>query len=108
MVFEAASDNQIVMTGTLDLPMEMSIHEHPADASHPIDGIAVLITASCGDGFASRLADRGIKVILTSETDPMTAIAALLSGTTLPAPAADDDDHDSCGCHCSGRSAMAG
>ncbi|ADP69864.1 Dinitrogenase iron-molybdenum cofactor biosynthesis protein [Rhodomicrobium vannielii ATCC 17100] len=112
MVFEAASDNWIVLTGTLDLPMEMSIHEHPAEAAHPLDGIDALITASCGGGFAKRLAERGVRVILTSETDPMTAVTALLSGAALPAPAADDHDHDNdheaCGCHCSGTNPAAG
>ena len=67
--------------------MEMSIHEYPRDAAHPIDGLDVLITGSCGDGFSRKLAARGIRVVVTSETDPMTAVTAVLSGAALP-PAA--------------------
>jgi predicted Fe-Mo cluster-binding NifX family protein len=103
VIFEDFPDGQIQETGKLDLPMDMSIHEYPRNAAHPIDGIDVLITASCGDGFARKLGDRGIRVIVTSETDPIAAVKAVLSGAPLP-PAAEEgeDDHASCGCNCSG------
>ena len=85
VIFEDFPDGQIQETGKLDLPMEMSIHEYPRNAAHPIDGIDVLITASCGDGFARKLGDRGIRVVVTSETDP---IAAVQSGAVGCAAAA--------------------
>ncbi len=99
MIFEA-SNGDIVQTGKLDLPQEMSFHEHPGGAGHPIDGIDVLITGSCGEGFLRKLAERGIRVIVTSETDPLTAVAAVASGASLPLPLAEKDDHDDCQCHC--------
>ena len=102
MIFETAPDNQIVQTGKLDLPKEMAMHGHPSDAAHPIDGVDVLITGSCGQGLAKKLAARGIKVIVTSETDPTTAVTALVSGAQLPPALAEDGDHDTCECHCSG------
>ena len=101
MIFETASDNQILQTGKLDLPKEMAMHDHPSNAAHPIDGVDVLITGSCGQGLARKLAARGIKVIVTSETDPTTAVTALVSGAPLPPALADDGDHDACECHCS-------
>ncbi len=103
MIFEDLLDGQIQETGKLDLPMEMSIHEYPRNATHPIDGLDVLITGSCGNGFQRKLAARGIRVVVTSETDPIAAVAALLSGAALP-PAAEEDDHDDCGCCCGGGS----
>ena len=106
MVFEA-SDGRIVKRAELDLPKEMSIHEHPCQAAHPIDGLDVLITGSCGDGFLTKLAERGIKVILTSETDPQTAIAAVVSGASLPLPLAEEDDHGDCQCHCAAAARTA-
>jgi predicted Fe-Mo cluster-binding NifX family protein len=106
MVFEA-SDGCIVRTAELDLPKEMSIHEHPCHAAHPIDGLDVLITGSCGEGFLKKLAERGIRVILTSETDPQTAVAAVASGASLPQPLAEEDDHDDCQCHCAAAARTA-
>jgi predicted Fe-Mo cluster-binding NifX family protein len=52
------------------------------------DGM-VLITAEAGEGFTERLARRGTKVQITSETDPETAVALYLDGrlpTLAPTP----------------------
>jgi predicted Fe-Mo cluster-binding NifX family protein len=113
MIFEAA-DGQAVETGRLDLPKEMSMHEHPCGSAHPIDGIDILISGSAGEGFIRKAAERGVKVILTSETDPMAAIAAVLSGAPLPPPAAEEEEehqdghghgHGGCGCRCASNRA---
>ena len=103
VIFEEFPDGQIQETGKLDLPMEMNIHDYPRDAAHPIDGIDVLITASCGDGFARswRPGHPGHRHL---ETDPIEAVKAVLSGAPLP-PAAveeEDDKRQGCGCNCSG------
>ena len=100
MIFEVSPDGQIAEAGQHDLPKDMSMHEFPRNAAHPIDGLDVLITGSCGDGFQRKLSERGIKVIVTGETDPMTAMKTLLSGAAPVPPAADNDDHDECGCDC--------
>jgi predicted Fe-Mo cluster-binding NifX family protein len=71
----------------LDLPKEQSFHELHGDAPHPIDGVDVLITASCGEGFVGRMARRGIQVVATSETDPATAARLVSGGRPLPPPA---------------------
>lgn len=105
-IFEA-SDRHVLQTGELDLPKEMSIHEHPCSAPHPIDGLEVLITGSCGEGFLKKLTERGIKVIVTSETDPLTAVAAVVSGASLPPPIAEEDDHHDCQCRCAASARAA-
>jgi len=69
----------------LDLPKEMSMHAW-AGGSHPIDVVDVLVTGGCGDGFVNKMAMRNIRVIRTSETDPLAAVAAVLAGESLPAP----------------------
>ena len=70
----------------LDLPKEMSIHEFRGD-DHPLFRVDLLITAGCGAGFIRRLADHGVQVIPTSETDPMQAVSRVFAGEPLP-PAA--------------------
>ncbi len=103
MIFEASSSGPARLADTLDLPRHMSMHEHPRGAPHPIDGIDVLVTASCGDGFVRKMAERGIRVVTTAETNPVYAAEAIAAGKPLPAaaPHADDqgdDDHSSCSC----------
>ena len=104
MIYQHTPDRQIIQENKLDLPIEMSIHEFPGHAAHPIDGLDVLITGSCGEGFKRKLAARGIRVVVTSETDPETAVAAVLTGAPLPPSATEEEEegHGSCGCNCSG------
>jgi predicted Fe-Mo cluster-binding NifX family protein len=108
MIFETAN-GQAVETGRLDLPKEMSMHEHPCGTAHPIDEIDILISGSAGEGFIRKAAERGVKVILTSETDPLAAVKAVLTGAPLPPPAAEEDEddhsHGGCGCRCAGNRA---
>lgn len=103
MIFEVSSDGHVSLAEKHDLPKELCLHEHPHDAAHPIDDLDVLITGSCRDGFLRKLAARGISVVVTGETDPTTAIAALLSGGK-PAPAvADHANCDRCKCERAGE-----
>ena len=67
----------------LDLAKEMSLHEYHGD-DHPIFGVDVLISSSCGQGFMQRMAAHGVQVIATSEVDPFRAAEALYSGESLP------------------------
>jgi predicted Fe-Mo cluster-binding NifX family protein len=104
LIYRHMTDGRIVEEDRLDLPMEMSIHEFSRNAAHPIDGLDVLITGSCGDGFKQKLAARGIRVVVTSETDPEAAVAAVLTGAPLPPSAVEEEaeGHGGCGCNCSG------
>jgi predicted Fe-Mo cluster-binding NifX family protein len=100
IVYEADST-----TGTieeqerLDLPPELSIHEYHG-ADHPLFklNIQALITRSAGQGFVQRLAQRGITVHVTGETDPAVAVAQLATGQPLAAPQPEEGEH-SCGCN---------
>lgn len=78
----------------LDLPKELAFHEFHGSGPHPVDGVDVLVTASCGEGFVRRLAARGIRVIATGESDPLTAVRLVVAGQPLPAPAPEDHHHD--------------
>ena len=75
----------------VDLPKEMSFHEYHGE-DHPMYAIDVLITGGAGQGIVRRLASRGVRVIATSETDPVSAVDAVLAGRDLP-PAVPDDEH---------------
>jgi predicted Fe-Mo cluster-binding NifX family protein len=91
LVYEADGEN-VREVGRLDLPKEQSFHELHGDAPHPIDGVDVLVTGGCGENFVARMARRGIRVVATGETDPLTAATLVSTGRPLP-PAAPHDHH---------------
>jgi predicted Fe-Mo cluster-binding NifX family protein len=91
LIFEAETGGEPREVERLDLPKEMSLHEYHGE-DHPIYTLDAVITASCGAGFVQRLATRGVTVVATAETDPLTAAAAVAAGRPLP-PAAPHDHH---------------
>ena len=68
----------------LDLPMEMSFHEFSGGA-HPLDDMDVILTASAGQGFIAKLAQRGVQVITCGESDPRKAVRDFLTGAVKAA-----------------------
>lgn len=68
----------------LDLPLEMSFHEFTG-GKHPLDDMDVILTASAGQGFIAKLAQRGVRVITCGESDPHKAVRDFLLGAVKPA-----------------------
>jgi len=68
----------------LELPREQAFHESAPHQPHPLDGVDVLISGGMGTGLMRRLAARGIEGLVTSETDPDTAVASYLAGRLPP------------------------
>lgn len=83
LVYLAEQGQELKELERIDLPKEMSIHEN-GSAPHPIDDLDVLITAGCGNGFERKMAQRNIRLIKTSETDPLTAVSTVVEGAALP------------------------
>jgi predicted Fe-Mo cluster-binding NifX family protein len=83
-VYEVAN-RQVTGKQLLELALEQSFHEsaHTANLqdAHPLDGVSLLITASAGTGLKARLAQKGLEVFVTTDTDPDHAVAAWLNGT---------------------------
>jgi len=84
LVYESLPD-EIREIERLDLPKEMSMHAFRG-VRHPLDALDVLVVGSCGQGFIQRMAARGVRVVATSETDPLTAVASVAAGDDLPPP----------------------
>ena len=70
----------------IDLAKEQVLHVFEDDGPHPLDGVAIVVAASAGDGFIRHMRKRGADVLLTGEKDPAFAITALLAGEALPDP----------------------
>ncbi len=79
LVYEVGENGELRETERLALPKEMSIHAHPADEPHPLDGMDFVVTAGCGQGFVNKMAARGVRVFLTEREDPEAAVRELIS-----------------------------
>lgn len=92
-VYEVAG-REVRTKNLLELPIEQSFHENDHAASHPLDGVNVLICGSLGSGLQNRLKRRGILAVATKETDPDQAVAAWLAGSLIEIVPDAHDGHE--------------
>lgn len=93
----------------LQLTKDQSFHESSPKDPHPLDTVQVLISGSIGRGLARRLESKGIRPIITPETDLDKAVTAYLAGSLVvmtPEEVKHHHDHeeghaheDQCGCN---------
>ena len=80
---------QVAEKTLLELPIEQSFHETPADQAHPLDGVHALIAGSMGDGMKQRLIRNGIRGLVTDMQDPDEVVAVFLERALgIPRPVA--------------------
>lgn len=84
IIFDVGAPCDTPEVAHLDLPIEMTFHEF-AGGKHPLDDADVILTASAGQGFVAKLAQRGVQVITTGESDPQKAVRDYLMGEIKPA-----------------------
>jgi predicted Fe-Mo cluster-binding NifX family protein len=68
----------------VELAKEQLFHHFRDDGPHPLDGVAIVLAGSAGDGFIRHMKKRGADVLLTGETDPAIALAHIIAGEALP------------------------
>lgn len=87
LVFECEPGGEPVEVDRLDLPKEMALHDYHGE-DHPLFGLGLdaLVTQGAGQGFMRRLAQQGIIVHATSESDPGLAVRLVATGAPLPPP----------------------
>lgn len=78
----------------VELEPGQTFHDSQAGAEHPLDGIDVLIAGGMGTGLRARLAAKGIRSIVTAETDIERVLLAFADGSLADAPAQGGDRHD--------------
>lgn len=79
-IYEVDDGQQSGARTLLELSREQSLHESHGAGSHPLDAVDVLIAGGMGSGLADRLAHRGVRALVTPETDPDRAVAAFATG----------------------------
>jgi len=79
----------------LELSKEQSFHESSPHAPHPLDGVNVLIAGNMGAGLIHRLEAKGIRAVITPETNPDKSVTAYLEESLVVSlPDAHGHDHD--------------
>jgi len=77
----------------LELAKEQSFHDSSPHDPSPLDNMQVLIAGGMGTGLVRRLENKGIKPLITTETDPDKAVENYLKGVLLTKPA-EPHEHD--------------
>jgi predicted Fe-Mo cluster-binding NifX family protein len=83
IIFEVGSPCDAPEVVWLDLPPDMAFHGF-SGTKHPLDDMDVILTASAGQGFIAKLAERGVQVVTCSESDPRKAVRDYLTGSFKP------------------------
>ena len=79
LVYRAKPAGEPMEFDRLDLPKDMAMHEFHREGAHPLDSVDVVIAGSFGDGFARRMAKRGVRAVTTDRTNPLEAVRDFLA-----------------------------
>jgi predicted Fe-Mo cluster-binding NifX family protein len=79
LVYDVPPSGEPVQIDQLDLPKELAMHDFQGPGPHPLDSVDVILTQGFGEGFARRMAMRGIKAVATEESDPLEAVKAYVA-----------------------------
>jgi len=87
----------------LELPRESRLHNLAPGAPHALDGVDLLISGSMGDGLRHKLAQRGVRTLLTTERNPLHAVQRFMQGALPDEAVQHDHDHADGPAHGPGR-----
>ncbi len=73
-------EGRIISKKLVELAKKQSFHESSPHEAHPLDVVDVLISGGMGNGMIRRLGNKGITGIITSQSDPETAVKLYLGG----------------------------
>jgi len=73
-------EGRIISKELVELAKEQSFHESSPHEAHPLDVVDVLISGGMGNGMIRRLGNKGITGVITTQSDPETAVKLYLDG----------------------------
>lgn len=85
LIYEVSADGAVGSPGQIELAADNVFHYAEDGRPHPLDGVEALIAQSAGEGFLKNMEKRGIRPVLTAETDPAKAVRDFLAETLAPA-----------------------
>lgn len=79
-----SADEGIRECARISLPKDLVFHHFKDDQPHPLQDCCAVIGASAGESFVEKMEKRGIKVVLTAESDPSTAVDDYIRNAVIP------------------------
>ena len=73
-------EGRIISKKLVELSKKQSFHESSPHEAHPLDVVDVLISGGMGNGMIRQLGNKGITGVITSQSDPETAVKLYLEG----------------------------
>ena len=86
LLYDCQPGDGTAIAQRIELERREVFHHWDSDAPHPLDTAEIIVARSAGDGFLRRMQNRGVDVLLTSETDATVALGRILAGEALPDP----------------------
>ena len=71
-------DQRVVDRQLLELPREQTFHDSSPHDEHPLDDVDVLIVGGMGQGLERRMMRKGIRCLVSHESDPEKAVLLFL------------------------------
>ncbi len=87
-------EGRIISKKLVELSKKQSFHESSPHEAHPLDVVDVLISGGMGNGMIRRLGNKGITGIITSQSDPETAVKLYLEGKLQSEEPHEHNHHD--------------
>jgi len=84
LVYDVGEDGAIGRPTRVELAHDDVFHYAEDGRPHPLDGIDAVIAQSAGEGFLKNMERRGVRPVLTAETDPDKAVRDFLADTLSP------------------------
>lgn len=83
LVFDCQPGASLPAPERVELTKEQLPHHFQDDGPHPLHGVEIMVAASAGDGYLRHMQKWGATVVLTGETDPLTALHKIMAGEAL-------------------------
>jgi predicted Fe-Mo cluster-binding NifX family protein len=83
LVFDCQPGATLPQPQRIELSKAQLPHHFQDDGPHPLHGVEVMVAASAGTGYMRHMESWGAQVLLTGETDPLTALEKITSGEAL-------------------------
>lgn len=86
LIYDCRPDEAVAAPVVVHLSREQLPHWFADEGPHPLHGVEVIVVASAGDGFFRHMRKWGTAVLLTGESSPTAALAAIRRGEALADP----------------------
>ncbi|NBB68919.1 MAG: nitrogen fixation protein [Alphaproteobacteria bacterium] len=81
LLFTADADGTVAEAGRYELPKAMTLHGWPRSRPHPLFCVDVVVVGSAGENFRRKLAEVGVRVVVSADLAVRDAAARAVADT---------------------------